>query len=68
VTAVKDEGAVNSFISKGLVDKMGYTSLVKALNEREEGAFIGMGGTNIPCVGKLCGIPMQIGSINFRID
>jgi hypothetical protein len=47
VTMIKDEGATNSFMSKGLADAIGMEPFTKVLSKGETENFRGMSGTTI---------------------
>ncbi len=53
MTAMKDEGAANSFISLGLVKQLQWEDAVQQLPDTETKHFSGMGGSDIPLKGKL---------------
>jgi hypothetical protein len=56
LTAMKDEGAANCFISETLVDELEWRDVVQPLTTSETKNFSGMGGAAVPVIGKLCHI------------
>lgn len=67
LTAYKDEGAVNSFLSIKTAKEMGLTDQMKPLSEGETITFTSMGGSEVPCVGKIANLPLQVGSIDTKV-
>lgn len=58
MTAMKDEGASNSFISRGLARLCGFLDNMTSLYPREGDNFRGVGGGSVPMVGKLCKVEL----------
>lgn len=67
LTAMKDEGATNSFISRGLAQVCGLLIYSRPLSPREGSNFRGVGGGTVPMDGKLVDVPLQVGDIDFTL-
>ena len=67
VTALKDEGAANTFISTELLKAMNCKHLVEAMPTAGEPQMTGMGGKTIQIYGRMRDVPFQIGTVKTTI-
>lgn len=67
VTALKDEGATNTFMSEGLAKTVGLDKYAKDLIAGETDNFRGMSGSAVACSGKLVDVPIQLGTLKTKL-
>lgn len=67
ITALKDEGATNSFITKGLVDAC-YLEKSMTLDIRGSEIFTNADGEFMDLIGSIRDVSLQIGDIDYKLD